>query len=178
MELPVRRFLDGLYRVSGAGAVVCLVMIVVFAMAQILARPFGLVAPSADEFAGFSMAGATFLGMAHTLRNGSHVRMHVLLSVLGPAKLRIFELGCTLVAGIVTGLLSIYTADMMIMSARIGEWTLGLLPIPKWVPMSFMLVGLAVFSVALFDDFFRVLRGNNPSYHSPAENQQPEIGSE
>ena len=117
----MRRFLDGLYRASGAGAVVCLVMIVVFAMAQILARPFGLVAPSADEFAGFSMAGATFLGMAHTLRNGSHVRMHVLLSVLSPATLRWFELGCTLSAGVVTGVLSIYTIDMMIMSARIGE---------------------------------------------------------
>lgn len=174
----MRRFLDGLYRVSGAGAVVCLVMIVVFAMAQILARPFGLVAPSADEFAGFSMAGATFLGMAHTLRSGSHVRMHVLLSVLGPAKLRVFELGCTLIAGGVTAVLSAYTVDMMIMSARIGEWTLGLLPIPKWVPMSFMMVGLAVFSIALFDDFFRVLRGGNPSYQSAADAQKLEIGTE
>lgn len=174
----MRRFLDGLYRLSGAAAVVCLVMIVVFALSQILARPFGLVSPSADEFAGFSMAGATFLGMAHTLRNGAHVRMHVLLSVMGPRVLRIFELGCTFVGGAVTGMLSLYTIDMMIVSHRIGEWTLGLLPIPKWVPMSFMMIGLMVFSIALFDDFVRVLRADPPSYAQTPGQDQPAIGSE
>lgn len=173
-----RRFLDGLYRVSGAAAVCCLVMIVVFASAQIIARPFGVVVPSADEFAGYSMAGATFLGMAHTLRSGTHVRMQVLLSYLSPGALRWFELACTLTGALVTGTLSIYTIDMMIISHQIGEWTLGLLPIPKWLPMSFMTVGLMVFAIALLDDFVRIWRRQVPTYATNEGDQMAALGTE
>ena len=54
--------LDAVYAASGAAAVGFLILIAVLTIAQMLGRLIGKPVPSADDFAGFCMAGAVFLG--------------------------------------------------------------------------------------------------------------------
>lgn len=160
----MRRALDGLYAASGVLAVFCLVMIAVFTLSQVAARLLGTIVPSADDFAGFCMAGAVFLGFTHTLRAGAHVRMLVVLQRLGPGKRQIAEVFCAGTAAAIIGTLLWYTADMILTTHRLGEQTLGLVPIPKWIPMLFMLAGLAILFIALVDEVVRAVRGQEPVY--------------
>ncbi|MFM9885319.1 MAG: TRAP transporter small permease [Burkholderiales bacterium] len=160
----MRKALDGLYRASGALAVICLVLIAILTLAQIVARLVGTIVPSADDFAGFAMAGAVLLGLTYTLQSGGHVRMLVLLDRLRPAMRRNAEAGCAGIGAAIVGALIWYTVDMIHTTHRLGEHTLGLVPIPKWIPMLLMLFGLVVLAIALVDDLVRVLSGQSPSY--------------
>jgi len=160
----MRRALDGLYRASGVVAVICLVMIALLTLSQVAARLLGTIVPSADDFAGFCMAGAVFIGLTHTLRAGGHVRMLVVLQRLGKATRRRAELLCSGLAAAIVGTLLWYTADMIATTHRLGERTLGLVPVPKWIPMMLMFIGLAILFIALLDELVRVIRGQRPVY--------------
>lgn len=160
----IRRTLDLIFGISGGLAVAFLVMIAALTVSQAVARLFGTMVPSADDFAGFCMAGAVFIGLAHTLRAGGHIRVLVVLNSLGPRVRRVTEMGCSLFAALAVGVLTWYTGDMIVTTRQLGEYTLGLVPIPKWIPMLTMLVGLAVFLIALVDDFIRAAKGDLPLY--------------
>lgn len=160
----LRRSLNATYAASGALAVTFLVLIAVLTLAQIIARLLGTIVPSADDFAGFAMAGAVFLGFAYTLRAGAHVRMLVVLSRL-PGRARPWAEGiCAGAAAMLVGYMIYYTVDMVLTANRMGERTLGLVPIPKWIPMLFMLTGLGVLLMALLDDLAQIVRGRKPLY--------------
>lgn len=160
----LRRSLDAIYTASGALAVTFLVLIAVLTLAQIIARLLGTIVPSADDFAGFAMAGAVFLGFAYTLRAGAQVRMLVVLNRL-PRRARTWAEGiCAGGAAALVGYMIHYTIDMVLTTNRMGERTLGLVPIPKWIPMLLMLTGLAVLFIALIDDLARIVRGRKPLY--------------
>ena len=160
----IRRTLDFVYAASGVLAVVCLVLIAVLTLSQVVARLAGTLVPSADDFAGFAMAGAVFLGYAHTLRAGGHVRVLTLLARLKPAARRRAEVACAGVAAIIIADLVWHTADMIATTRMLGEFTIGLIPIPKWIPMLLMLCGLSVLLIALVDELVRILRGEQPVY--------------
>lgn len=172
----IRKSLDTLYTGSGVLSVMFLMLIALMTLAQVAARPFGLVVPSANDFAGFCMAGSVFLGLTYTLRIGGHIRVRTLISWAGPRSRRGLELLCAASAACLIGYLVWYTGDMIITSHRMGEYTIGLVPVPKWIPMLLMFVGLLVFLIALLDDFVLLLHGGTPSYilcEETAEKQLP-----
>lgn len=160
----MRRALDGLYAASGALAVTFLILIAVLTLAQVFGRVFGLVVPSADDFAGFCMAGSVFLGMTYTLRSGGHVRVRTLLAHVGMAPKRGLEILCAAASVAIVAALVWYAVDMIVVTRRLGEYTLGLIPVPKWIPMMLMFFGLAVFLIALTDDLVQLLRGRKATY--------------
>ena len=160
----MRRVLDAIYRGSGVLAVTFLALIALLTLAQIVARLAGTIVPSADDFAGFAMAGAVFLGLAHTLRAGAHVRMLVIMNRLGPRARRGAEALCAGFAAALIGYLLFYTVDMIVVTHRLNEHTIGLVPIPKWIPMLLMFAGLLVLFIALLDEFVRIARGEQATY--------------
>jgi TRAP-type C4-dicarboxylate transport system permease small subunit len=160
----IRAALDALYAASGAAAVLFLILIAVLTLAQIAARLLGTSVPSADDFAGFCMAGCVFLGMTHTLRSGGHIRVLTLLAHVPPGTRRVLEIVAAAAAVAIVGTLTWYAGDMLLATHSAGEYTLGQVPVPKWIPMLFMLSGLVVFLVALVDELLRVLRGEKPLY--------------
>jgi len=160
----IRSALDALYAASGVAAVLFLVLIAALTLAQIGGRLIGTPVPSADDFAGFCMAGCVFLGMTYTLRSGGHVRVLTLLAHLAPGRRRVLEIACAAASVAIVGTLTWYAADMLLVTRRAGEFTLGQVPVPKWIPMLFMVTGLAVFLIALLDELVRVLSGEKPTY--------------
>jgi TRAP-type C4-dicarboxylate transport system permease small subunit len=78
----MRRMLDTLY--DGAAWLAALFMVGLLAMVLlgIVSRLLHFHVPGTDAYAGYMMAGAGFLALAHTLKRGEHIRVTLLLSVL------------------------------------------------------------------------------------------------
>ena len=160
----MRRTLDAIYAGSGALAVTFLVMIAVLTLAQVVARLLGTLVPSAEDFAGFCMAGAVFFGLAYTLRAGVHVRLLTVLTRVPKGVRRGLELACAGLAALVVADIAYYTVDMLLTSRQMNEYTIGLIPVPKWIPMLLMVGGELVLLIALIDSFVQLVRGQTPSY--------------
>jgi len=176
----MRAALDLLYRASGALAAALLVAIGIIVLLQVGANlidkmvgwaggtPPGLLIPSYSEFAGFFLAAASFLALAYTLRAGDHIRVSLLIHHLPPRARRLIELWCLAVAGSLSGYFAWHAFGLVLDSLRFNDLSPGIVPVPLWIPQAPVAVGLTVLTVALADDFFRVLRGATPTYEEGA----------
>ena len=167
----MRRTLDWIYRISGPVAVAFLISIAVLTVAQVAARLAGTIVPSADDFATFAMAGSIFLGLAHTYRVGGHVRVLTVQRRVPVRLRRWMEAGCLGITAASLAYLLWYTVDMIMSSSQLNERTLGLVPVPTWIPMTFMLVGFLVLFLAVADDLVAVLLNRKPSYAAAEETE-------
>ena len=74
----IRSGLDFIYTASGVVAALFLIAILSLIVIQMLARWTGEVFPGAPDYAGYSMAAASFFAFAHALNRGSHIRVSIL----------------------------------------------------------------------------------------------------
>src|SRR5437763_9369561 len=160
----MRAALELLYKPSGFAAGFFLVAIAVLTAAQITGRLLGLPAYSFDDFAGFSMAASSFLGLAYTLRSNEHIRMTLVLHHTRPPLRRALEVVCLVAATLLVGLFAWFTSDMAVTSYQLGDVSQGLVPVPLWVPQSGMALGLVVIAIAFVDDLVAALAGRSTSY--------------
>lgn len=176
----MRAVLDGLYRVSGALAAVLLAAIGIIVLLQVGANlidkvvgwtggtPPGLLIPSYSEFAGFFLAASSFLALAYTLRSGDQIRVSLIIHNLPPRARRLVELWCTAVAGLLTGYFAWFAGRLVLESLRFNDLSPGIVPVPLWIPQTPVAFGLTVLTIALIDDFVRVLHGKSPTYEDKA----------
>ena len=174
----MRRFLDGLYRLSGALAAGFLVAICTIVLLQVGAnvidkistwlfgQAIGLVIPSYAEFAGFFLAAATFFALTYTLRAGGHIRVSLLIQLTSGRRRRWIELWCLSVATLLVGFFAVFTVDLVVQAFRYGDVSYGMMPVKLWIPPAAMALGLIVFTVALLDELVSVLRGREASYRA------------
>lgn len=160
----MRRLLDGLYLGAGILAGIFLTLIAILSLAQIVGRALGFAAYSFDEFAGYCMAASSFLGLAYTFRANQHIRVSLLIDRLSGSRRRVWEVACLAVALTLLAFFTFFACEMTWFSFRVNDVSQGLVPVPLWIPQSGMALGLAVFTVALFDDFVAALDGRTPSY--------------
>ncbi len=172
----MRYFLNHLYRLSGAMAALSLVAICLIVMAQVGGRmidglalaltgdQLGLVIPSAAEFAGFFLAGASFMALPYTLRYGGHIRVSLVVQHLGAGIRRWIEVWCLGFSTILTAFFAWNTVLLVLDSLEFEEVSYGIIPVPLWIPQSFMALGLIILTIALVVDFLQVVRGKAPSY--------------
>ncbi len=173
----MRKTLDALYLVSGwTGAlfiggigllVVCQVTLnLIDRIAGLLTgTAIGLTIPSYADFTGFFLAAASFLALAHTLRQGAHIRVTLFISHLPERLGRALEFWCIGVAALISVYFSWFTAILVRESYEFHDLSPGMIAIPLWIPQSAMLIGLVILSIALIDEFVGLLRGRTPSYH-------------
>lgn len=160
----MRRFLNQLYRGCGALAAVFLALIAALVVAQVGGRLVGVLVPGADDLAGFSLTASSFLALASTLRAGGHIRVTFLLRRAGGGQRRALELACLAVGAGVTGYFAWHVVEMTWDAYRFGDRSVGVLPIPLWIPQSAMALGTAVLFIAFVDELVRVVRRGAPSY--------------
>lgn len=177
----MRTILDHLYRLSGAAAAFCLVAICLIVVAQVGGRiidgiatlitgeRIGLLVPSAAEFSGFFLAAASFLALAYTFRGDGHIRVSLLITRLSGRPRHWFEVWCLAFAIALAGFFTWHTILLVVDSVQYGEVSYGMIPVPLWIPQSFMALGLIVLTIALVDDMARVLAGKKPSYETVEE---------
>ncbi len=172
----MRKFLDGLYKISGAIAALFLLGICVVVSLQVLSTildnglisigksALGLTIPSYGEITGFFLVTASFLALAYTLRAGGHVRVNLFIRMLGDKPRRgveLFNVSCGI---ILAGMLTWFTANMVYDAWRFNDLTSGALVIAEWIPKSPMVIGSAILLIALIDEFFTIISGKDPSY--------------
>jgi TRAP-type C4-dicarboxylate transport system permease small subunit len=165
----MRRKLFPLYRGCGVLAALFLVGIAVLLLAQIVGRLFGILVPSANELAGFSMAAATFLALADTLGSGGHIRVSLVIQRLGGRVRRAVELWCLAVGTLLIGYFTAYAIVMVWESYDFGDVSPGLLPVPLWIPQLGMAVGLLAMAMIFLEELVHVWRGGVPVYEESGE---------
>ena len=171
------RALDLLYRAAGALAGVFLVAIAVVVTAQIVARLMGRIVPSADEFGGFCLAATSFLGLAYAFRDGSHIRVTLLVHHTKGWLRQGLTILALAIATAITSIFAWHTAKMALQSFTRNEVTAGLVPLPLWLPQLAMAVGVVLFALAVFEDLVRALLGRDPVFasgeHDPRGTENP-----
>lgn len=156
----MRRLLDAIY--DGAGVLAALFMVGTLAMvlSSMLDRfiPMPLLR-GMDAYAGYCMAGAGFLALAHTLRRGEHIRVTLLLhATRGPAR-RVLELACLAVAVVLSGAFAWYSIRLAWDSWRFHDISTGLDATPLWIPQTSMALGAVIFFISFVDECWMTLAG-------------------
>ena len=155
----MRRFLDGLY--DGAAWLAALAMIGVLAMVllSIVSRQVGFHVPGTDAYAGYSMAAAGFLALAHTLKRNEHIRVTLLLAHLHGSARRALEIWA-LSAGVLLGaLFAFYSVRLAWVSRALNDISTSNDATPLWIPQLAMAAGALILLVALIDEWVLEIRG-------------------
>ena len=162
----MRRFLDRLYLASAVLAAVCLASIALVMLLQAGMREVGLLLRGADDIVSWLCAASAFLALAYTFRQGELIRVSLLLEKLPPRARRPAETACLVAALLVVGYATWAVADFVYQSWQMEEVAQGLLEIPIWIPQMSLVVGLAVFLVAVIDELLAHLRRGKTAYQA------------
>lgn len=183
----MRKLLNIFYLVGGWGAALCLLVICGLVMGQVtlnlidkalgalFGTAIGLTIPSYSDFTGFFLAGASFMALAYTLREGGHIRVNLLLQNLPPYMQRIAEIWCLGLVSIVSLFFTYYVARLTYESWSYNDLSSGMVAVPIWIPQASILIGLVLLSVALIDELVCVISGKTASYDGKGENLLGEV---
>ncbi len=153
-----------LYSLCGYLSGLCIVGITLLILGQILARFFGMIIPSAEDFAGYMLAASTFLGLAYTFREGGHIRVSLVIDRL-PKSWRGPQEGIVLLMALaLTTFMAWYCIGMVIESWEFGDVSHGYIPVPLWIVQLPLALGSVAFALAVLDSFIMLLCGKTPTY--------------
>ncbi|MGB3289921.1 MAG: TRAP transporter small permease [Burkholderiaceae bacterium] len=162
----MRRFLDNLYLAAGGLAAIFMIGVLVAVVMSIATRQLGVHIGGLDAYAGYSMAAAGFLALAHTFKSGEHIRVTLLLSALptkGGLRLDIFAL---LVACLVAASLCWFSAKLVLDSYSYNDISTSDDATPLWIPQLTMAIGALIFFIAVVDETIRRCKGIPEAKHA------------
>jgi TRAP-type C4-dicarboxylate transport system permease small subunit len=162
----MRRILDRLY--DGAAALAALFMVGLLGMVllSVVSRQLHFHVAGTDAYAGYLMAGAGFLALAHTLKRGEHIRVTLLLSALSGGTRRALELWALAAATLLAALSAFYACKLAWQSYAFNDISTGNDATPLWLPQLAMAAGTLILAVAFIDEFVLELRGERRAVQS------------
>ena len=165
----MRRVLDALY--DGAAWLAALMMVGLLAMVltSIAGRQLHFHLPGTDAYAGYLMAGAGFLSLAHTLKRGEHIRVTLLLQALEGTPRRALELWSVSVAALLALAFAFYSIRLAWQSHLFHDVSTSNDATPLWIPQLGMALGASLFAIAMLDEWVLAVRGRRPS--APADGE-------
>ncbi|MDP2007135.1 MAG: TRAP transporter small permease subunit [Rubrivivax sp.] len=155
----MRRLLDALYTGAAVLAALCMVGLLGMVLLSIVSRQMGFHVPGTDAYAGYLMAGAGFLALAHTLKKGEHIRVTLLLNHLQGSARRALELWALAAASALALLFAFYSGRLVWQSHLFNDISTGNDATPLWLPQLAMAAGTAVLAIAFVDELVLELRG-------------------
>ena len=155
----VRRALDALFDGAAALAALCMVALLVMVMLGIVGRLLQFHVPGTDAYAGYLMAGAGFLALAHTLKCGEHIRVTLLLGALKGRAKHALELWALTGASALAALLAYYSVRLAWQSHSFNDVSTGNDATPLWLPQIAMAAGTLILLLALLDELVLEWRG-------------------
>ena len=156
---PLGRALDRLYDGSAALGAIAMVGLLVMVMLSIVSRQLGFNVPGVDSYAGYLMAAAGFLALAHTLKKGEHIRVTLLVSALRGKARRALEIWALFAATALALLFAAYSVRLAWQSRTLNDISTGIDATPLWIPQLAMAFGTIVLLVAFVDELVLELRG-------------------
>lgn len=145
----IGKILDFIASSSMFLACVSLAALTVLFVAIITLRFAGVSIPSADEIAGILLGGTLALGFAAAVPKDQHIAVDFFVDKLGSrgsaaARMLASVVMIAIIFYLLTGFWSMWYAAWLS-----GITMLGHLPIPRWLPMGIVLLGLVMLEIAL-----------------------------
>ncbi len=155
----IGRALDRLYDAAAALAGIAMILLLVAVMLSIVSRQLGFNVPGIDAYAGYAMAAAGFLALAHTLKKGEHIRVTLLVSALRGTQRRAIEVWALFGGSLLAVLFAGYAVRLAWQSYTFNDISTGNDATPLWLPQIAMAAGAVVFAIAMIDELVLEVRG-------------------
>ena len=155
----MRKFLDGLYTGSSWLAGLGMIGVLLMVSYSIVGRLAGFPVGGIDAYAGYLMAGAGFLALAHTLKRGEHIRVTLLIGRLQGMPQRAMELWALFAATLLAALSAFYSVRLAWQSYSFHDISTSNDATPLWIPQLAMALGTLVLAIAFVDELVLEARG-------------------
>jgi TRAP-type C4-dicarboxylate transport system permease small subunit len=155
----MRQKLDLLYDAAAWLAAIAMIGVLAMVLASIVTRQLGINFQGTDAYAGYSMASAGFLALAHTLKHNEHIRVTLILGRLKGRALHALEMWALSAAVVLSGLLAFYAVRLSWQSHVINDISTGNDATPLWVPQLGMAIGAVILLIAFIDEWWLEFTG-------------------
>lgn len=162
----MRRVLDFLYDAAAWLAALAMIGVLLMVLLSIVSRQFGFHVPGTDAYAGYAMAAAGFLALAHTLKRNEHIRVTLILGRLQGRARHALEMWALSAGVLLAGLFAFYSVRLAWQSHAFHDISTGNDATPLWIPQIAMAVGTLILLVALLDEWVLELRGRRVTVDS------------
>lgn len=155
----MRRLLDGLYDGAAWLAALCMIGLLAMVLLSIVSRQLHFHVPGTDAYAGYLMAAAGFLALAHTLKHGDHIRVTLVANALHGRARRALELWALGAASLLALLTAFYACRLAWQSHSFNDISTGNDATPLWIPQLSFAAGTLVLTIAFLDELVLEWRG-------------------
>jgi TRAP-type C4-dicarboxylate transport system permease small subunit len=169
----VRKLLDAVYDGAAWLAALSMVGLLLMVLLSVSSRLLHFHVPGTDAYAGYLMAAAGFLALAHTLKRGEHIRVTLLLTALKGKVRRGLEIWALGAASLLACLSAYYAGRLAWQSHTFNDISTGNDATPLWIPQLAMVAGTVILAVAFIDELVLELRGRRvqPVGDEPLRNE-------
>ena len=155
----MRKALDALYDSAAALAALFMVGLLAMVLLSILGRQLHFHLPGTDAYAGYLMAAAGFLALAHTLKRGEHIRVTLVLSALKGRWKRGLEIWAFGFATALASMFAFYSCRLAWQSHTFHDISTSNDATPLWIPQIAMAVGTVILAIAFLDELVLEISG-------------------
>ena len=155
----MRKALDALYDSAAALAALFMVGLLGMVLLSILGRQLHFHLPGTDAYAGYLMAAAGFLALAHTLKRGEHIRVTRVLSALKGRWKRGLEIWAFGFATALSSMFAFYSCRLAWQSHTFHDISTSNDATPLWIPQIAMAVGTVILAIAFLDELVLEISG-------------------
>ncbi len=166
----MKRALDVVYGAAAWAAALFMIGTLAMILLSVGGRLFDFHVRGTDAYAGYCMAAAAFLALAHTFKRGEHIRVTLILDTLSrraPGAHRALEIWCHGSGLLLAGLLAWFASRLVWQSFQFNDISQGNDATPLWIPQLGMAIGSVVFLVAMAENLVAVLRGHHLRHRDP-----------
>lgn len=157
----MRRALDALYLYAGYLAAVFMIGTLVMVLTSVLGRLLHFHLRGTDAYAGYCMAAAGFLALAHTLKHGDHIKVTLITDRLSPHVRHWLGTVAALIGAVFATVFAYYAVKLCWQSYVIEEISQANDASPLWIPQLGMAIGASVFAIALIDELLLHVMGRH-----------------
>ena len=144
---------------AAALAALFMVLLLGAVLLSIASRQLHFHVPGVDAYAGYLMAAAGFLALAHTLKRGEHIRVTLLINALRGNSRKALEVWALVIALLLAALFAFYSCRLVWQSYTFNDISTGNDATPLWIPQLSMAWGTLVLAIAFLDELVLELRG-------------------
>ena len=145
---------------AAALAALFMVLLLGAVLLSIVSRQFHFHVPGVDAYAGYLMAAAGFLALAHTLKRGEHIRVTLLINALRGKSRKALEVWALAIALLLAALFAFYSCRLVWQSYTFNDIYTSNDATPLWIPQLSMAWGTLVLAIAFLDELVLELRGH------------------
>jgi len=154
----MRKILDFLYDGSAWLAALAMIGVLLTVLTSIVSRELGFNVPGLDAYAGYCMAAAGFLALAHTLKRDEHIRVTLLVGRLKGKAGKGLRMWALSAAVLLAALFAYYSVRLAWQSHVLNDVSTGNDASPLWIPQLTMAIGTVVLLLAFIDEWVLELR--------------------